>query len=206
MSASNNRGSVLDADAPLEPVIEEGQAKKSSKIGQGKRKPNFQPKELEYLSMAHVNVSLNSVKGADQAVSVFWDQVHEKFLELFDGNDALKPFWSLRDANSLMNQFQRNISKGVSNFNRFYKQAKTVEKTGWGEKEHIEAAMDKFLEETGRPFKCGQCVEILHAIPKFCPAAQDAEEEQADCNAFGTAMGSELERPQGQKAAKAAKK
>ena len=77
---------------------------------------------------------------------------------------------------------------------------------------YINEACIKYHSEVGKSFNWEYCVPILHKVAKFNPLMDDPDDEEAGStnkkktrNAVGVVMGSTLERPPGNKAAKAAK-
>jgi hypothetical protein len=90
--------------------------------------------------------------------------------------------------------------------------------SGVPESEYIDMASDRFQGMEGRAFRFKGCVEVLHTTARFSPTAQrqvaiaaragsvvETEQDSSGTrNVVGTVMGSNLPRPTGCKAAKAA--
>ena len=68
----------------------------------------------------------------------------------------------------------------MQKFNGYYKQVVTKEKSGWTPQMYIDLAKEVWLSLEGKPFKFGDCVRILHQVPKFNPNIDDEEEEEVE--------------------------
>ena len=74
----------------------------------------------------------------------------------------------------------------------------------WTKEMYIEAAMKVWLQMEGRPYKFSVITRILHQVPKFNPMIEevDDDDKKPKASAVGKEMGSNLERPIGNKKAK----
>jgi hypothetical protein len=121
-----------------------------------------------------------------------------KMVEEKDDDDAV--VWVERNADSVMNRFQRTIQRRVNNFNRYYTIERNNVRSGWNNEKYIEEAGKRYVEECGQTFKQLHCVSTLQQMPKFDPmvASVDTDEEvdhSGNHNKFGMAMGLDKERP-----------
>ena len=190
-----------------------------------KRPPNFSSDEDLYISKAFVNVSTDPTVGTGQKGKDFWDRVQVKFREIQAEEAEVQVINYTRTATAIMNRWQRHILPAMNKYNKFYKEHKDLNHSGWKEEDYISAAADTYLEMIGAPFKWSHCVEVLHKMPRFHPMmagyedpeAPDLEEDakggdngstssKRGHNQLGSAMGDGLERPLGSKAAKQLKK
>ena len=182
-----------------------------------KKLPNWTVAEDVILARSFVNTSQNPLVGNDQKGSNFWKTVHEKFNFLVDGDEDIENFG--RDQDACMNRFQRQISKQVQKWNKYFKQLNEEKPSGTSKDKWPDLATDRFCEEEGYPFKFQGAALVLHAMPKFNPMVDvteldddDIEEEDeievsgdtkpAAVNIIGAPMGAHIQRPIGNKAAK----
>ena len=183
---------------------------------------NFSKTEDVLLCKAFVNVSTNPVSGTGQKAKHFWGSIKDVFDALYISENVQETDGKVyRDQDALMNRFKRHIQKKVNVFNKYFKIVKQEGPSGTPYTEYIRLAMEKYLEEEGRPFLFEDCVPILHQMPKFDPMIEveeieidddDAEEEAdesssgnkkpAAVNKIGAPMGAGMSRPPGAKAAK----
>ena len=180
----------------------------------------FTEEEDLFICKAFVNCTTDSIRGADQKGDDFWKRVHTKFYLLYDeeAEVAIEKKWSWK---SVRNRFQKTIAKAVQKFNGYYKQVVQKEKSGWTPQMYIDSAKEVWLSLEGKPFKFGDCVRILHQMPKFNPNLDDEEEEAVDDgdlkpaaeenvkakthNVIGSVQGANMQRPIGAKKAKKSK-
>ena len=178
----------------------------------------FTEDEDMFICKAFVNCTTDSIRGADQKGDDSWKRVHEKFYILYneEAEVAIDKKWSWK---SVRNRFQKTIAKSVQKFNGYYKQVVQKEKSGWTPQMYIDSAKEIWLSLEGKPFKFGDCVRILHQVPKFNPNIDDEEEEEVDDskpaavdtpkgknhNSIGSVQGANLQQPTGAKSAKRAK-
>ena len=52
-------------------------------------------------------------------------------------------------------------------YNKYYKEKKALNPSGWKEEDLVKAAADSFAETEGKPFKWDHCVKVLQKMPKF---------------------------------------
>ena len=150
--------------------------KKTSKSATGaaggatKRQANYSEDEDHLIACAYVNVSVDPIKGVGQKADTFWTRVLEKYVILSEkylaDNGVEIP---VRNKDSIEQRWKKKISKSVQLWNKFYRQLKSVKRSGWNEDKYIEEAGNLFKEEVGEPFKYAKCVPILHKLPKFDP-------------------------------------
>lgn len=186
-----------------------------------KRPPNFSNDEDLFICKAFVNVSTDPTVGTGQKGKDFWDKVQAKFREIQTEEAEVEVVGNTRTPHAIMNRWQRHIMPSMNKYNKYYKQHKDLNHSGWKEEDYIKAAAETYLEIMGQPFKWSHCVEVLHEMPRFHPMMAEYEdpdlEEIGDDtgssfskkrthNQLGTAMGDGLARPMGSKAAKKLKK
>ena len=203
----------------------------TSRVGSGagaKRQANYLEDEDYLIACAYVNVSVDPIKGVGQKSEAFWTRVLEKYVLLSEKylseNGVEIP---VRNKQSLEQRRKKKISKSVQLWNKFYKQVKSLPRSGWNEDNYIEEAGKLYQAEVGEPFKCAKCVPVVHKLPKFDPmitssvvshsssprdAADDGSNPSTDVvsnpprpgNVTNTApaQGSKLARPLGMKKAK----
>jgi hypothetical protein len=178
------------------------------------RNPNFHQDEDELLSRAWVSASVDPSKGNQQKSCDFWKEVQKRYELLQVRSDSMEVA-TPRDWMQLKYRFLRHIACYTMKFNKHFRAASKAVPSGELETDAaiMETAMEDYLQEEGFRFKFAVCVPILHAVPKFDPfftpvaetATTDGEPSTATNNS-GSAMGANMERPIGVKAAKAQKK
>jgi len=199
-------------------------ATKAKKVKQ----KNFTTHEDVLLCKAYVNISTNPVAGTGKKAKDFWKSIKETFDALMkaeppEDNEGIVE----RDQEALMNRFKRHIQKKMNVFNKYFKQVKQEGPSGTPYDEYIDLAMEKYLEEEGRPFPFKECVPILHQMPKFDPMVEveeividdddeddddgdpstpNSDKKPAAVNSIGAPMGAGMPRPPGAKASKRAMK
>jgi len=174
------------------PPKKKAKAVSSEKNGSGKP-PNYSEDEDFLISCAYTNVSVDPIKGVGQKADTFWTRVHEKFLILsqkhFSDNALDMP---MRTKESIEQRWKKRISKCVQLWNKFYRQLKSVNRSGWNEDKYIEEAGNLYLSEVGEPFKYAKCVPVLHKLPKFDPMVRNGgvtsvtSADSAPCEALDT--------------------
>ena len=116
-----------------------------------------------------------------------------------------------RTSKSLMDRFQRKISKDTTDFNAFYIRAKKVTRSGWQDADYLKEALMNYKSDKGFPFAFEKCLPVLWQLPKYdwqMPLAKAIVDDGTDGVAtvahskVGSVQGSTLEKPQGSKAAK----
>jgi hypothetical protein len=172
-----------------------------------------------YLCVAYVNVSENPIYGNNQTGDNFWHEICNRYNDLADQHLGPKQEYVVRSVTALRNRFKKVISPQVMTFNRFWKEARTPLKSGWTETMYQNKAKELFLAFTKKSFQYERCCPVLHKMPKFNPESlnlitneenimtdSDApSSRQSPVNAVGEIMGQNVERPQGNKAAKLSK-
>jgi hypothetical protein len=114
-----------------------------------------------WLCKAYVNISTDPRKGANQKGAQFWERVATQFaaireadllkmVEEKDDDDAV--VWVERNADSVMNRFQRTIQRRVNNFNRYYTIERNNVRSGWNNEKYIEEAGKRYVVNRDSPF------------------------------------------------------
>ena len=75
----------------------------------------------------------------------------------------------MRTKELIEQRWKKKISKCVQHWNKFYRQLKSVDRSGWNEDKYIEEAENLYSLEVGESFKYAKCVPVLHKLPKFDP-------------------------------------
>ena len=195
---------VADAEKQQRKKVKKENAKKMNSRSHG-----FDQDEDLLLCKAFVNVSSNPVHGNDQKGSVFWAGVGSRFRDLYNQLEE-RVEGRARDNDACKRRFQRYIQQQTNVYNKYYKELKEKNPSGWTDKDFIEKAAEAYEEGEGQPFKWLNCIEVLHKMPKFSPMLQDLvpegeeeeNEEEAGANKIGAVMGDSLPRPMGSKKAK----
>ena len=199
---------------PLETIKEEIEYKTSRCV------PNYVVHEDAWLTKAYVSTTSNQAKGKDRSATDFWNEVKERY-DTLAHQDPSVTVYENRDAGSLMNRYQKAISKQVQYWNKYYKKAKQLCPSGSNEEMFYDKANVIFADMEGKSFKMAHCVPILHQLPKWRPTwidngwsddiveQEEATEETpgdeeekkpaAKHNKLGRAAGDDLERPIGTK-------
>jgi hypothetical protein len=132
--------------------------------------PNYSEDEDYLIAVAYTHVTVDPIQGVGQKGENFWMRVHEKFCmlqqkELVESGQDVQP----RNKDSLEQRWKKKISKSVQLWNKYYKQLKGSNKSGWNEAKYIEEAGNLYKNETGEIFRFAKCVPVLHKLPKFDP-------------------------------------
>ena len=113
---------------------------------------------------------MDPIKGVGQKADTFQPRVHEKFLILsqkhFSDHDLEMPF---RTKESIEQRWKKKISKSVQLWNKFYKQLKYINKSGWNEDKYIEEAGNLYLSEVGEAFKYAKACLYYTSYPRLIP-------------------------------------
>ena len=190
-----------------------------------KRPPKFTEVEDIAICKAFAAATTNPRKGAYQKKSVFWEDVFERFKVHHEEDTAADEvaieFESLgRTPSSVSNRFNRQIQPNVLAFNRYYRKVKIEKPSGFSKHQWMDLAAEKYLEDFGRKFQFQEQALILHELPKCDPMTVDADnfvddfdewdegrkedQQKRTHNEIGNVMGQQMERPIGNKKAKAA--
>ena len=173
------------------------------------RPRNFVEEEDVILARAYVNISQDGAIGTNQTIHDFWKRIKEVFDKLVEDDKELEDMPE-RAPTALQNRFDRHIKPGINRFNSFYKALKESNPSGWNEEKFIDESCSNYLQAEGKPFGFTKCFPILRECPRFdpmiCNLVCDPEDEENKVNVVSKIMGEGIERPQGSKAAKAAKK
>ena len=146
----------------------------STQTGTGGRgPPNYSKDEDFLIACAYVNVTVDPIRGVGQKSDNFWTRVHDRFVILLRRHSIENGIEiPLRNKESIEQRWKKKISKSVQLWNKFYRQLKSVEQSGWNEEKYIEEAGNLYLSEVGEPFKYAKCVHVVHKLPKFDPMVQ----------------------------------
>ena len=151
---------------------------------------------------AYVNVSNDPCVGAFQKGDVFWKRVHEKMYLMIEEDDEIT-IVGQRTWESVRNRLQKTIHPKVQKFNAYYKQVVEKDQSGWTKEMYIEAAKKLWFDEYKSAFKWGDCLRVLHDMPKYLPiTGDDAINADGDAEGSKRVMGDIFERPTGTKKAK----
>ncbi|XP_023754942.1 uncharacterized protein LOC111903394 [Lactuca sativa] len=92
-----------------------------------------------------------------------------------------------------LNSKFREIAKGVSKINEFYNNLKTQRKSGQGDEEILQEALQFYLEEAGKPFKWHYCWKLLVRSrrwkkyePNFIFGVQESKRKKTGSNGYTT--------------------
>ena len=140
-------------------------------------KKNYTEEEDLFLCRAYVSVSTDPTVGTNQKGEDFWNKVALKVSDLKNTESEVQIVGCHRTGESIMNRWQRQIMKAVNKWNKYYKEHKDVNPSGWNEEKFIEAANDSFLQFEGHPFKWAHCIPTLHQLPRMNPLMAHNEEE-----------------------------
>jgi hypothetical protein len=213
--ADSNNVEGSDVDEQLSPIllsqrgrVESDGTLATSDIGRGapkktQRAMNYTETEDLLLTKAYVSVSNDPINGSQQRANIFWAKVHQKYKVLLSQQGSKTGVVS-RPVESLKQRYLKVIAKAVGKFNKFYRNLKTQNKSGWTKDDYIEEAARLYEEEEGKPFRFSLCVEVLHQVPKFDPMV-DQEESGVAIKRVNNArlpQGAAINRPIGSKKAK----
>ena len=133
----------------------------------GRQKPTlWVPHEELVLVKAWVDISEDSIQGNAQPGEHFWFRILERFREELGKSD------DYRTKHQLNSKF-REIARGVSKINGLYNNLKTQRKSGQGDEEILQEALQFYLEEVGKPFKWHDCWKLLVRSPRWKKYEQD---------------------------------
>ena len=133
----------------------------------GRQKPTaWLPHEELVLVKAWADISEDSIQGNAQPGEHFWFRILERFREELEKGD------DYRTKHQLNSKF-REIAKGVSKINGLYNNLKTQRKSGQGDEEILQEALQFYLEEVGKPFKWHDCWKLLVRSPRWKKYEQD---------------------------------
>jgi hypothetical protein len=185
-----------------------------------KRGINFTTLEDCHICRAYVNCTSNGLVGNDQKAESFWKGVCGKFHQLLDDDEAIEVVLQ-RTWSSIRNRFQKHIAPTVQKWNRYFKQVCECPPSGTPENEWPQIAANQYRDDVGKPFQFLEASAILReAIPKFNPMQADYDCERSYAlsedspivledgtlqkkppavNNTTPAMGSNLQRPPGNK-------
>ncbi|KAI2509564.1 No apical meristem-associated C-terminal domain [Fragilaria crotonensis] len=125
-----------------------GACPKTSAAVEGGRMPNYSEDEDYLIAVAYTHVTVDPIRGVGQKGENFWMRVHEKFCmlqqnELVESGQDVQP----RNKDSVEQRWKKKISKSVQLWNKFYKQLKGSNKSGWNEAKYIEEAGNLYKDE-----------------------------------------------------------
>ena len=178
------------------------------------------------LVKAYCSASENSVAGANQKKTTFWDDVHKKWMQLYAEEECV--VMNPRPWTSLDNRWRKHIQQDGQIYNKYWTQLKSQNPSGWTPEMFYDEASKLFQQYEGKPFRFLDCIKVIHASnikidplkidnedpeplhPDVAHLAADAtatgETNKRSYNAINSVMGADKPRPQGTKAAKLAKK
>jgi len=175
----NNKRRCSDKNSNME-------ARKRNKAaaGSGKRSgktPNYSEEEDYLIAVSFVYVTVDPIRGVGQKSATFWTRVHEKFCLLQQqelANVGVHTYIRTRD--SIEQRWKKRISKSVQLWNKYYRQLKGTQKSGWNEDKYIEEASSLYKDDTGETFRFAKCVPVLHKLPKYDPMVLPPSAPAAD--------------------------
>ena len=145
LRTQNPKNKRSSSSAAVEPPRRKNKKPKASstQTGTGGRAPNYSEDEDYLISCAYVNVTADPIRGVGQKSETFWSRVHDKFVILsrqytIENNIDIPT----RNEESIEQRWKKKISKCVQLWNKFCRQLKSVERSGWNE--------DKYIEEAGK--------------------------------------------------------
>jgi len=164
---------------------------------------NYSEMEDLLLTKAYVSVSNDPINGSQQWSNIIWAKVHEKY-KLLVAQQGPKMGFGSRPMESLKQRYLKVIAKAVGKFNKFFRNLKMQNKSGWTKDDYIEEACRLYEEEEGKPFRFSLCVEVLHQVPKFdlMVDRQPSEIALKHINNMCMPQGATIEHPIGTKKAK----
>jgi pentatricopeptide repeat protein len=162
---------------------------------------HFSTFEDECICFAYCHVSVDSEKGANQKGDDFWTKVAEHANVLLAEGGKQQ-----RSTESVITRFSRKISPAALAFKPYYKEAMSVPQSGWDETMYESYAMELYEGDDGKPFQFLHCSRILKSIPKYDWEAEEVESDAMGTTATGGPMGGHMDRPLGNKSAKAGSK
>jgi hypothetical protein len=155
----------------------------------------------ECLCQAYCHVSIDSVKGANQPHGDFWTAVAARANTLLA--EGGRPH---RSVDSIDTRWTKKISKAVLAFKAYHKDALSSPQSGWDASMYTECAQELYKADEGREYQFMHCSLILKAIPKYDWEAESVGSDVENTTAIGGPMGGSMDRPVGNRAAKAAAK
>jgi hypothetical protein len=155
----------------------------------------------ECVCKAFCHVSVDSVKGANQPHGDFWTAVAARANTLLAEGGRPE-----RSVDSIDTRWTKKISKAVLAFKAYHKDALSTPQSGWDATMYTEYALELYKADEGREYTFMHCSLILKAIPKYDWEAESVSSDAENTTAIGGPMGGSMERPLGNRAAKAAAK
>ena len=202
---------------PLPPREKNLDPKAASKTPPGQKAAStcgasFSKSEDIALCRAYVNSSQDLTRGTDIRMKDFWNQVFQGFETIMLADFAKE--YIVRDAASLRMRFGKRISKVLFIWLGYMRRVRALRPSGVPEDEYHDMATAMYNEEESKPFPFAHCVKIIEECPIFTnmteelvppehfPSNDCDEDVLVEINNTTAAMGSQLKRPMGQKAAK----
>lgn len=181
-------------------------AKKQKKDAPASSPPNFRPEEDVSICKAFVYATLNSEKGADQSAAEFWGEVGHAFRQNMQKVRVDNPSFPhiLRMDTPIKNRWINYIQKETQLFIGEWRKIEKKPPSGTTFEKRKEMAAQKFLEIFEHKFKFMHCVDTLKVLPKFDPEMEGEGDKLVNNSSAPIASG--MQRPVGQKKAKAAEK
>ena len=170
--------------------------------GDKPKRVNYTPEKDLDLSRAVVNASQTSdqakAKGTDQKGPTYWTHVLAKHREFSKGKPSEESA-NIRTWESIKSRFSKKIAPFISKWVVCWNLAENNKASGETKDDIIEKAHKMYQEKhDGETFDKVECWEVLKEMPKFHTMIGLKEDEGTSYTNVGTS----LERPGGQKAAK----
>lgn len=220
-AAKNKRGAAAAASGNDEPPKKRGRGrppkphgttaaarKKAEKMLGNPTNTYFDPVHDKLLCIAFLSASEDPIVGTNNSSDEFWMEVFTKFQLLFKNEDETKGTTMKKWTHvSMKNRWQKKIQPTVNVFNAYYRNTKKETKSGWSDEDYIQDAITKYEEKEGKEFGYRLCCDVLWKSPKFdpinVPTITVDDDDGTAHNNVGAVMGASMERPMGNKGAKA---
>jgi hypothetical protein len=145
-----------------------------------KGQANFSQDKDFMLCCTYVNVSVDPIIGVGQQSETFWTLVLEKYLlrtenHLSDYSAELQ----VRNSALLQQRWKKKIAHPMQLWNKFYRQIKSVKRSGWNKDNNVEEASKLYKKEVGKTFGLEKCIVVLHKLPKFDPMVSGTKDSSS---------------------------
>ena len=181
-------------------------AENNALMGKTGRSPNFTEDEDLLLVKCWVNCTENPIHGTGQSSKFFWGCVGYRFRQLYHTMECFVE-GLVRPDQACKNRWLRHIHPCTQKYNKYWRDLVDSKPSGWVVADLPPAAEARYEEMEGKPFLWMHCIDILQKVPKYAPMVKEIvstapASDALAINVMGTAMGSQLIRPIGCKAAK----